>query len=111
MKNIMDIDGHKAVIAFDPEIWMFRGSFLGLNGGADFYAATVDELETEGRASLEVFLETCKEAGIEPFRTYSGRFNLRLDPTLHEAAALSAAAEGKSLNEWVLETIERATAG
>jgi len=35
MMNVMEIDGVKAVIAFDPEINMFRGEFVGLNGGAD----------------------------------------------------------------------------
>ena len=30
-------DGYKAVIAYDPEIEMFRGEFVGLNGAADFY--------------------------------------------------------------------------
>jgi len=33
MKNVMEINGVNAVIAFDPEINMFRGEFVGLNGG------------------------------------------------------------------------------
>jgi predicted HicB family RNase H-like nuclease len=28
--NVMEINGIKAVIAFDPEINMFRGEFVGL---------------------------------------------------------------------------------
>ena len=44
MKNTIDINGHRAVVAFDPEINLFRGEFTGLNGGADFYAASEDEL-------------------------------------------------------------------
>ena len=36
--NTMTISGYQAVIAFDPDIQMFRGEFAGLNGGADFYA-------------------------------------------------------------------------
>ncbi len=34
MNNTLKIDGHTAVINFDPEIEMFRGEFVGLNGGA-----------------------------------------------------------------------------
>ncbi|AFI88535.1 type II toxin-antitoxin system HicB family antitoxin [Pectobacterium parmentieri] len=49
-------DGHPAVIAFDSEIEMFRGEFIGLNGGADFYAYSVDELKKEGATSLAIFL-------------------------------------------------------
>ena len=108
MKNIIEIDGHKAVLSFDPEIGMIRGEFLGLAGGADFYAENVKGLFAEGRKSLQVFLDMCREKGIAPFREYSGRFNVRLDPRTHEAAVAAAAAENKSLNEWVAEAIETA---
>lgn len=36
MKNILEIDGEKAVIAFDANIGMFRGEFIGLVGGQIF---------------------------------------------------------------------------
>jgi predicted HicB family RNase H-like nuclease len=108
MKNVIEIDGNKAVISFDPEIGLFRGEFLGLNGGADFYAKSVEELFAEGRTSLKVFLEVCSEEGIEPKRNFSGRFNVRLEPKVHAAAVIAAAAEDKSLNEWVAETIAEA---
>ena len=42
MKNTMIINGHRAVIQYDPEIELFRGEFIGLNGGADFYAADIE---------------------------------------------------------------------
>lgn len=108
MKNTIDIEGNKAVLSFDPDIGLFRGEFLGLNGGADFYAASVDELHAEGHKSLQVFMEICAEKGLEPKRNFSGRFNVRLEPNIHEAAVIAAAAEDKSLNEWVAETIAEA---
>lgn len=108
MKNVIEIDGHKAVISLDPEIRMFRGEFLGLTGGADFYAKNIDQLVIEGRCSLKVFLALCKEKHIEPFREFSGRFNVRLDPKMHETAVIAAAAENKSLNEWIAYAIETA---
>lgn len=109
MKNIIEVDGHKAVVSFDPALGMFRGEFVELNGGADFYADSVERLLAEGRTSLRVFLGMCAEKGIAPYRTFSGRFNVRLDPKVHAAAVTAAAAEGKSLNEWVAEAIESAT--
>ncbi len=109
MKNVIDIDGHKAVVSFDPEIAMLRGEFLGLSGGADFYSKDVDSLAGEGRRSLAVYLEVCAQKGVEPFRSFSGRFNVRLDPKIHEAAVVAAASEDKSLNEWIAEAIEAAT--
>lgn len=105
---MMEIDGYKAIVTYDPDIEMFRGEFIGLNGGADFYAKDVDGLKKEGATSLKVFLDMCKEDGVEPRKEYSGKFNLRLSPRLHEEISTAAAAEGKSLNQWVTETLDRA---
>lgn len=106
--NTMTICGYQAVIAFDPDIQMFRGEFVGLNGGADFYAADVEGLKHEGEISLRVFLEACERRGIDPHKHFSGKFSLRVDPATHEAAAIAAAAHGQSLNQWATEAIRQA---
>jgi predicted HicB family RNase H-like nuclease len=62
----MTINEYQATIAFDSDIQMFRGEFVGLNGGADFYAKDVDGLRSEGAISLQVFLEVCAEDGVDP---------------------------------------------
>jgi predicted HicB family RNase H-like nuclease len=105
--NIMTVEGYKAKIEYDPEIDMFRGEILGLNGGADFYGKTPDELRLEFKKSLKVFLDVCKEKGIAPFKKYSGKFNLRIPPELHAEIASKASAEGKSLNLWIVETLDQ----
>ena len=103
--NMLEIDGHKAVIQFDPEVGMFRGEFVGLTGGADFYADSVEGLRREGGVSLRVFLETCRERGIEPCRAFSGKFNVRIPGKQHAEAVRAAAARGVSLNELVREAL------
>ena len=95
VKNTMEIEGYRAVIQFDPDIELFRGEFIGLNGGADFFASDVAGLRKEGADSLSVFLEMCKEDGVEPRRSYSGKLNLRMSPELHASVAAAAAAEGE----------------
>lgn len=75
MMNIMEINGYRAIIQFDPETDMFRGEFIGLNGGADFYAKDVDGLRKEGEISLQVFLDMCREDGVEPRKEFSGKYN------------------------------------
>ena len=108
MKNVMTIDSYQAVVSYDPELEMFRGEFVGLNGGADFYAKDTKGLKREGAISLKVFLDACAEDGVEPRKPYSGKFVLRLDPKTHEAATIAATAEGKSLNQWAAKTIREA---
>jgi predicted HicB family RNase H-like nuclease len=100
--NIMECDGYKARIEYDPELDQFRGEILAINGAADFYGKNTRELRSEFRKSLSVFLEVCEENGVEPRRAYSGKFNLRVSEELHERIAVRAAAEGVSLNSWVV---------
>ena len=111
MRNTMEIEGYRAVIQFDPDIEMFRGEFVGLNGGADFYARDITGLRREGAASLEVFLDMCREDGVEPRRQFSGKFNVRIPPDLHASIAAAAAADGKSLNQWVTDELHASVAG
>lgn len=111
MRRTVEIEGYRAVIQFDPDIEMFRGEFAGLNGGADFYARDIAGLRSEGAASLEVFLEMCEEDGVEPRKKFSGKFNVRITPELHEAIAAAAAADGKSLNQWVRDELHACVAG
>ena len=108
MKNVMMIDGQQAVITYDPDIEMFRGEFVGLNGGADFYASDVAGLHHEGELSLSAFMDECAKRGIEPSRNFSGKFVLRVAPEIHQAAAIAAAASGESLNQWVATAIQEA---
>ena len=96
--NLMTHEGYRAKIEYDEDLDQFRGEILGLNGGADFYGKNPKELRTEFKKSLEVFLAVCKEKAIEPRRNFSGKFNLRISPELHERLAIAAQAEGKSIN-------------
>lgn len=111
MINQMTINGVKAVITYDSDIDLFRGEFVGLNGGADFYAADVSSLKSEGEISLRVFLDACQEDGVEPFKTFSGRFNVRIPAELHASIVSAATAQGKSLNQWISEALEREVCG
>jgi predicted HicB family RNase H-like nuclease len=108
--SVMTVDGYQAKIEYDEELNLFRGEVLGLNGGADFYGKNPKELRTEFKQSLQVFLEVCREKGIEPRRHFSGRFNLRISPELHEKLAIAAQAQGKSINTLAQEALQERVA-
>jgi predicted HicB family RNase H-like nuclease len=109
--NAMTVDGYQAKIEYDALLDLFRGEILGLNGGADFYGQNPEELRLEFKKSLQVFLDVCKEKGIEPRRHFSGKFNLRISPELHEKLAIEAQARGVSINALVQKgLLERVSA-
>lgn len=104
--NIMEVEGYKAKIEYDPELDQFRGEILGVNGSADFYGKNPNSLRREFKNSLKVFLEVCQEKGIPPHKEYSGKFNLRIPPKLHGKIAVQATAANKSINQWVSEVLK-----
>lgn len=108
--NTMTLDGYHARVEYDPELDRFRGEILGLNGGADFYGQNPAELRAEFRQSLDVYLAVCREKGLPPRKVYSGKFNLRIPPALHERLALVAQAQGKSINLLAQEALQKAVA-
>ncbi len=63
---------------------------------------------SEGETSLNVFLDMCREDGAEPYKAYSGKFNIRIAPELHANVAAVAKSKGESLNQFVAETLEQA---
>ena len=108
--NVMTVNGYHAKIEYDEEFDLFRGEILGLSGGADCYGKNPKELRTEFKKSLQIFLEVCKEKGLEPRRHFSGKFNLRISPELHERLAIEAQAQGKSINTLAQEALEERAA-
>ena len=108
MKNVVEIDGSKALIAFDSDGNQFRGEFVDFNGGADFSPADIKLLKREGKTSLKVFLDMCAEDGAKPRKSYSAKLMMRLPVVLHERAAVSTASQGKSLNVWLAYMVSQA---
>jgi predicted HicB family RNase H-like nuclease len=62
-------------------------------------------LHKEGQLSLNMFLEMCSEDEVSPRKNYSGKFNVRISPKLHENLVLKASATGNSINQLVIESI------
>ena len=108
MNNTMIIDGCTAVIAYDSDIEMFRGEFMGLNGGADFYAKDVEGLRKEGEISLRVFKEMCEKDGVPVKKQASGNLMLRIPPEVHQAVLVASRAQGTSLNQWAAKVLAEA---
>lgn len=108
--NTMTVDGYHAKIEYDDDLELFRGEILGLSGGADFYGKNPKELRAEFKKSLQVFLDVCAGKGIAPRRHFSGKFNLRIPPELHEKLAIEAQAQGKSINTLAQEALQERVA-
>jgi len=105
----MEYKGYAAgPIDFDADDGTFSGTVAGLKDVIHFEGSTAKELIRAFRASIDSYLEFCGETGQQPDRPFNGKILVRTDPALHRKAALRAAAEGVSLNEWITRLIQTA---
>ncbi len=84
------------------------GRVIGVNDVITFHGTTVKEVVSAFRESVDDYLAACAKLGQSPDKPASGKFIVRAAPLTHRAALAMATAEGKSLNAWVVEVIERA---
>jgi predicted HicB family RNase H-like nuclease len=99
--------GYTGHVEFDDAAGLFHGEVLDLRDVITFQGTSVEELEQAFRDSIDDYLEFCQERGEEPDKPFSGRLMLRLSPPLHREVYLRARREGKSLNQWIAEKLEK----
>ena len=106
---MIEYKGYRAVVTFDYDEKVFHGEVVDTRDVIFFEGTSVAQLEDEFRFSIDDYLAVCAERGRKPDKPFSGRIPLRIRPEIHRAATAAAKAEGKSLNAWIAETVERAT--
>ena len=108
IEAMMEYKGYVAAVEFDDSVGRLHGRVV--NSGAypiaTFEATDVDGIRREFQRSIDEYLASCREDGVEPKKPFSGNLNLRLGPDLHQRAALSATAHDVSLNGWIKQAVE-----
>ena len=103
---MMTYKGYIAVVEYDDQNKILVGSVINTRTVITFQADRASDLEKEFHESVDDYIAWCEEDGIEPERPYSGRFNVRLKPEMHQRAAVKAKLMGLSLNGFVEKAIE-----
>ena len=106
MNDILEYKGYYAEVHFSTEEEVFYGKLIGVSDLVNFEADTVKALKINFNEAVEDYLETCKEIGKSPDKTYKGSFNVRIPAELHRKAALFAAIKKVTLNDFVKYAID-----
>ena len=104
----MKYQRYRATVTLDEGAGIFHGEVINTRDVITFQGKSVGELRSAFRDSVDEYLKLCAERGRTPDKPFSGKVPLRIAPEVHRAATAAASAEGKSLNTWLSETIERA---
>ena len=106
---MLNYKGYTGRAEYDDESGLLHGEVLDLRDVVTFQGRSVDDLETAFRDSIDDYLEFCAQRGEVPDKPFSGRLMLRLPPALHRRVYVRAQHEGKSLNQWISEWLEKAS--
>ncbi|HSH86865.1 MAG TPA: type II toxin-antitoxin system HicB family antitoxin [Methylophilus sp.] len=101
-----EYNGYLGSIEFDTRSDCLHGNLLHITDLITYEADTMPALRKAFEESVDDYLATCKEFGIEPKKPYKGVFNVRMKPELHQKAAMKASQLGTSLNDLVNNAVE-----
>ena len=107
--NAMIFKGYTARVEYDPEDRIFTGRLAGIDDIVVFHGSTVDELETAFQESVDHYLEVSQRTGRSAKKPFSGKLMLRIPPEVHAAVATAAEVNGKSINQWASDVLEKAS--
>ena len=93
--------GYLGSVECSPEENCLHGRLLYINDLITYEAQTPAKLKTAFENTVDDYLKTCTQLGKEPEKTFKGTFNIRMTPDLHKAAALAAALQETTLNDFV----------
>ncbi|ASL26971.1 type II toxin-antitoxin system HicB family antitoxin [Azotobacter chroococcum] len=105
--NVMNYKGYSARIEYSDEDKLLVGHIVGINDVVGFHGESVPELRGAFEEAVDDYLETCAKLGRAPQKPYSGKLSLRMAPELHASISAKAMLSNKSINQWVVDVLDR----
>jgi len=97
-------------VQFQGEDEIFFGRIEGVSDLVTFEGDSVKALKQAFEEAVDDYLDLCESIGKEPYKSFKGSFNVRIDPRLHRKAFEKATKEGITLNQFVRKAIEKEVA-
>lgn len=94
-------------IHFNANDDVFFGKIEGINDLVTFEGSTVKEIKSSFKDAVEDYIEICKDKNIDPYKSFKGSFNIRIDSDLHKKAFEYATLRGISLNQFIKDALVR----
>jgi len=105
MKDVVKYKNYIGSVHYSAEDEIFYGKIEGIDDLVTFEGSSTDELKNSFKEAAEDYLEICKTQGKDPFKSYKGSFNIRINPDLHKQASRRSVELGISLNQFVERAI------
>ena len=106
MKNVIEYKGYFTKVEYSFEDKVLYGKIEGISDLVTFECETAAEVEDSFKEAVDDYLAFCEDTETEPEKPFKGVFNVRLTPEKHKLAAIGAANEGVTLNQFVCEAVD-----
>ena len=106
--NTMTYRDYAARIYYSDDDDCFVGHVAGIDDIVGFHGSSVVELRHAFREAVDDYLHTCEELNRPPQKPYSGSLTLNIPLRVHAGIAAAAETSGKSIDQWVSETLAEA---
>ena len=103
--NFLKYKNYIGSVEYDLTDKCLYGKILFIDDLVTYEGETIEELENAFHEMVDDYLETCKELGKKPQKAYSGSFNVRTGPRIHQALAEIAELENISLNKLIVNIV------
>ena len=101
----MSYKGYPGTVEYSEEDACLFGRIAGISDIITYEGESLAEIRKAFEDSVDDYLKHCAETGKKPNKPYSGKFVLRIDPSLHARLAVKAQANGISLNQYAAEML------
>ena len=105
MKEFLRYKGFMGSMEVSIEDNCIHGKILFIDDIVTYEAESPAQLQVEFKAAVEDYLATCKQLGRVPNKPFSGSFNVRIGPDLHQRIARHAAFKNTSINEVMKQAV------
>lgn len=82
-----------------------HGKILFITDLVTYEAEKISSLNQAFKEAVDFYLAKCEQDGLSADKPFSGSFNVRVTPEQHREAAMAAAKEDQSLNDFIRECI------
>ena len=98
----------RAPMFYNDDDKVFYGKLEFIRALVSYEGTDIVSLRKAFEEAVDDYLEFCKEQGRQPEKPFKGTFNIRLDPDLHKRLVTNAMNEGKTLNAFVKDVLQKA---
>ena len=107
MNQVIEYKGYFTKVAYSVEDRVLHGKIEGISDLINFECESASEVETAFHEAVDDYLAFCEDLGKDPEKPFKGVLNVRLTPKRHRLAAMQAANEGVSLNQFIVSAVDQ----